>query len=83
MQSLPRRFRVRRASNAARVGLPEREYSQPVFTPGEDCANVAVAKIGVMTAPAFASRSCRPWIARVERPAACGFLSLLMVSPVR
>ncbi len=82
-QSLPRRFRVQRATprTRARVGLPEREYSQPVFTPGEDCTKVAVAKIGVTTAPVSASRFCRPWSARVEKPA-CRLLSLVIVAPV-
>jgi hypothetical protein len=41
-----------------------------------------VAKIGVMTAPVAASGFCRPWMARVEKPAA-GALSLSgMISPL-
>ena len=80
-QNRPRRFRAQQGPPRTRraFGLPEREYSQPVFTPGEDCTKVAVAKMGVMTEPVFSSRLCRPWIARVER-AAGWVLSLVIVS---
>jgi hypothetical protein len=54
-----------------------------VFTPGEDWTKVAVAKIGVMTAPVEASGFCRPWIARVEKPAAGALSSFSgMISPL-
>lgn len=43
------------SSNAFRVGLPDREYSYPVCTPGDFCANVDARLIGTVTAPVTTS----------------------------
>lgn len=39
------------ASKARRVGLSEREYSKPLWTPGESCWKVVDKEIGIITAP--------------------------------
>ena len=54
-------------SSAARVGLPEREYSKPWCSPTERCANVVESVIGVTTAPVVGSGGWPSWIARVSK----------------
>src|SRR6056297_2284649 len=56
------------ASSAERVGLPEREYSKPLWPPTPSWANVVDNEIGVTTAPVVGSGSWPAWIARVEKP---------------
>ncbi len=50
---------ARHASSARRVGLPLREYSKPLCTPGASCAKVLASTMGVITAPLWASAAAR------------------------
>ncbi len=51
-----------------RVGLPEREYSNPLCRPGDSCAKVVARWIGTTTAPVDGSGPCPTCRARVARP---------------
>ena len=46
---------ARQISSAMRVGLPDREYSNPLCTPTSSWANVVANVIGTTTAPLVAS----------------------------
>ena len=57
-------------SIAVRVGLPDREYSNPLWLPTPSWANVVDSEIGPTTAPVVGSGSWPAWMARVENPVA-------------
>ncbi len=66
-------------SNANRVTLWLREYSNPLWTPGESWMKVELVKIGGITAPVDGSGCWPPWMQRVAMCASLGVLIHAMV----
>src|SRR2546423_2589911 len=58
---------ARQPCSASRVGLRVREYSNPLCSPGPDCAYVEVRYTGVITAPVVGSGCWPAWMALVSK----------------
>src|SRR6266480_538157 len=63
---------ARHSSSALRVGLPVREYSNPLCLPTPCWAKVVAMWIGCTTAPVAGSGPCPTCKARVENPQSRG-----------
>src|SRR5439155_15951160 len=70
---------ARHSSSALRVGLPVREYSNPLCLPTPCWAKVVAMWMGCTTAPVAGSGPCPTCKARVENPQSSGDDKLLPI----
>src|SRR5262249_24073774 len=64
----PPSIEARQLSRAARVGLPLRAYSYPLWSPGAACVKVELTEMGITVAPLAGSGGWPACMARVLKP---------------